>query len=138
MDIVFSANNNEEIMVMPIVPPEINIGAPQDHEDFESVAGKIKLIGEIGLRTLSLESFWPVNKNYAFVRPGSEKDGWKYVDFFEKWRAKKVPMRVIVTTKDGHKRLNMACLVNNFSYAIDKVGDIKYTLEIEEYRFVTG
>lgn len=137
MDIIVSANNNEEVLVLPIVPPNISISIPQDHEDFDSIQGKIKLIGPMGLRTLTLESFFPVNKNYSFIRPGSEKDGWQYVNFFEKWRAKRVPMRIIITSKDDHKRLNMPFVVNDFSWAIDRIGDIKYTLTIEEYRFVT-
>lgn len=138
MDIIFSANNNEEVMILPIVPPDIQVSTPQEHEDFDGINGRLKLIGNMGLRTMTIESFFPVNKNYTFTKPGSIKDGWKYVEFFKKWRAKKVPMRVIVTTKDSAKRLNMACVINDFSWAVDKVGDITYTLEIEEYKFVTG
>ena len=44
-------------------------------------------------------------------------------------------MRVIITTDDGSTRLNMACLVNNLSWNVDKAGDIRYLLDVEEYRF---
>lgn len=138
VDIIFSANNNAEVMVLPIVPPDIQVSEPQDNEDFDGINGKLKLIGNMGLRTMTIESFFPVGKDYSFIRPGSIKDGWQYVEFFRRWRAAKVPIRVIITTKDSAKRLNMACVVNDFSWAVDKVGDIKYTLEIEEYKFVTG
>lgn len=135
MDIVFSANNNEEVMILPIIPPEIEIEIPQENEDFNAVNGKLKLIGNAGLMTLTIESFWPVDKNYTWAKPGSDKNGWNYVSFFKKWRDKKVPMRIVITTDDGATRLNMACLVNKLNWSVDKTGDIKYTLEIVEYKF---
>ena len=135
MDIIFSANNNEEVLVFPVVPPDLGPAISQDNEVFEAVTGRMKLIGNMGLMTLSIESFWPVNKNYPWVRPGSEADGWLYVTFFDKWRKKKVPMRVIITTDDGATRLNMACLVNSLEWQVDRVGDIQYKLSVEEYRF---
>jgi len=135
MDIIFSANNNEEVFVFPVVPPDLGPVIPQEHEDFDAVTGRMKLIGNMGLMTLSIESFWPVNKNYPWVRPGSEADGWLYVKFFDRWRKKKVPMRVIITTDDGQTRLNMACLINNLEWKVDRVGDIRYKLSVEEYRF---
>ena len=135
MDIIFSANNNEEVFVFPVVPPDLGPIISQDNEDFEAVSGRMKLIGNMGLMTLSIESFWPVNKNYPWVRPGSEADGWLYVTFFDKWRKAKVPMRVIITTDDGATRLNMACVVNSLEWQVDWVGDIQYKLSVEEYRF---
>lgn len=135
MDIIFSANNNEEIMIFPIVPPGIEITEEQNNEDFDALTGTMKLIGEMGLRKLSISSFWPVNKNYPFVKTGSLDDGNKYVEFFQKWRKKKVPVRVIMTAKSGYAVLNMACVVNSFTYSYDKVGDIQYSLDVEEYRF---
>lgn len=135
MDIIFSANNNEEIMVFPVVPPDTGPEIPQENEDFNGMNGKLKLIGNMGLRTLQISSFWPVRKNYSFVRPGAEEDGWRYVKFFEKWREKKVPVRVIITTDNGATRLNMACVVNRLKWSVDRVGDIVYLLEVEEYRF---
>ena len=135
MDIIVSANNNEDVLVFPIVPPGVGPEIPQENEDFNSVKGKLKLIGKMGTRTLIIESFWPVDKNYRFVRPGSEPDGWQYVTFFEKWREKQVPIRIILVTDDGAARLNMACVVNDLKWTLDKVGDIQYRLDIEEYIF---
>lgn len=135
MDIIFSANNNEEIMIFPVVPVDVEITDVQNNEDFNSISGTMKLIGEMGLRKLNISSLWPVNKNYSFVKAGSEKDGRKYIKFFEKWRGKKVPLRVILISSDRKKILNMACVINSLTYVFDKVGDIQYSLEVEEYRF---
>ncbi len=89
MDIIFSANNNEEVLVFPVVPPDLGPAISQDNEDFEAVTGRMKLIGNMGLMTLSIESFWPVNKNYPWVRPGSEAERLALCNFFDKWRKKK-------------------------------------------------
>lgn len=134
MDIVFSANNREQVMVLPVVPPDISIEVPQDNEDFDSIKGAIKLIGNMGLTKLSISSFFPVH-NYKWLATGSTSDGWAYVKFFEKYRKEKLPFRCVITTKDGATRLNIACVVNSFSYSVDSVGDINYSLDIEEYRF---
>ena len=135
MDIIFSANNNEEVMIFPFVPPDFEITDEQNNEDFDGISGKMKLIGEKGLKKLTISSFFPVNKEYTFVKAGSERDGRKYIEFFDKWRNQKVPFRVVITSKDGRCILNMACVVNSITYHYDKVGDIQYTLDIEEYRF---
>ena len=56
----------------------------------------------------------------------------EYVDFLEKYRDLKIPIRIIVV--DRYKVvLNMLCRYK-FTYALrDKAGDIPYTLEIKEY-----
>ena len=75
MDIIFSANNNEEVMIFPVVPPDFEITDEQNNEDFDGISGKMKLIGEKGLKKLTISSFFPVNKEYTFVKAGSERDG---------------------------------------------------------------
>lgn len=137
MDIVVSANNNQEILVFPVVPPDTGaIEKPAKNEIFETInQGELNLIGNLGLRSLSIDSFFP-NKPYSWIKKGSLANGWAYVDFFDRWRAARVPIRIVITTKDGQERLNMPCTVENFTHVLDKAGDIKYTLELKEYSFV--
>lgn len=138
MDIVFSVNNNEKIMILPVVPvgmPEIN--SPQENEEFDGINGKLNLQGNMGLKTVSISSFFP-NKKYSFAKAGSSSNGWDYVSFFETYRKKKLPFRIVVTTSKGKKVLNIPVTVDNFSYSVDKIGDIPYTLELKEYPIVTG
>ena len=135
MDIVFSANNRAEIIVLPVVPPDISIEQAQANETYTGLSMDLNIIGNVGLRTLEISSFFPVNKNYYFQKANSNADGHDYVDFFERWRGKHVPIRIVIT-EGVVERLNMACTVDSFTHSTDKVGDINYTLTLREYVFV--
>jgi hypothetical protein len=137
MDIVFSANNNEEIMILPVVPNDIPIQQGQENEQFQTMNnGTLNLIGELGLRSLSIQSFFPVHA-YRWIKKGASSDGWSYIEFFKKWRKKRVPMRIIITSSTGKEILNMACTIDDFEYGEKRNGDIAYSLSIREYRFVS-
>lgn len=134
-NIIFSANNNEEVMILPVVP-EIEIDKPQNNEQFETINnGIINLIGDEGLRSFPITSIFPSQK-YPWLKPGSLADPFKYVNFFNKWRTRKVPIRIVASKLDGTEWFNMACLIDEFTYKMRRNGDIEYTLEISEYRFV--
>lgn len=134
-NIIFSANNNEEVIVLPIVP-EIEVDKTQYNEEFETINnGTINLIGDEGLRSFSITSIFP-SQNYSFLKPGSMAEPFKYVEFFNKWRSRKVPIRVVTSRPDGIEWFNMPCLIDDFTYKLRRNGDIEYTLDISEYRFV--
>jgi hypothetical protein len=138
LNIVFSANNLEEILTLPIIPSEFVI--PEiinKNEEFEIIGGvdgvgALNLIGLGGLRTLSIASFFP-NKYYSFAKV--QVDGYKCVNFFKKWSKKRVPIRIIVTDTNGKKMLNMACTIESFISGVDYAGDFPYTLELKEFVF---
>lgn len=136
MDIVFSANNRQEVMIIPVVPNDIGVEHAQNNETYTGLSMDLNIIGNLGLRTLELSSIFPVNKNYKFLKANANTDGWAYVDFFNRWRAKKVPIRIVITKGNGEDWLNMACTVDGFSYSVDKAGDIVYSLSLREYVFV--
>lgn len=137
LNIVFIAN--EESVTIPIVPsklPEINV--PQANDTFNAITGDLNIIGVMGLRTFTLSSFFPVDKQYHFRRAGSLTDGNKYVEFFNKYRTELIPLRVIMAYDDGAEMLNMACTIDNFVYYLDAANDISYTLDCREYKFIEG
>lgn len=124
-------------MVFPVVNNEgIDIQSPQTNGSFDSTQGEMNTIGPMGLRTLTVESFFPTH-NYPWIRPKSNADGWNYVNLIEAGRRRYIPFRVIILNNDGSAILNMACTVDNFSYRRNRAGDIAYTLELREYRFMT-
>ncbi len=136
MDIVFIANNNEIIHILPIVPPGIPIDSPRKNEVFDSMnRGEFKLIGHMGLKTVSISSFFP-NRYYPFIKKGASTRAKDYIDFFEEWSDKKAPIRIVMTTKNGEEVLNLPVVVDNFNHSYDKVGDVNYTLDLSEYNFV--
>ncbi|WP_353096241.1 hypothetical protein [Tissierella praeacuta] len=136
-NIVFSANNNEEVMVLPVVP-EIEVNKPQNNEQFETLNnGTINLIGDEGLRTFSITSIFPSRK-YSWLKPGSIAEPFKYIDFFNKWRNAKVPLRVVTSRYDGREWFNIPCTIDDFTFKQRKNGDVEYTLNVTEYRIIGG
>lgn len=134
MDILFSANNFEEVIRLPVIPSSLEINEPWNNEEFETIGqGTLRLIGLRGLRTLSIESFFPL-KEYPFAK--DHRNGWEYVQFFRKWRDKRVPIRIIITLDDGSEMLNMPVVVDDFTYGLDNAGDIPYSLSLTEFVFV--
>ena len=136
MDIVVSANNGETALILPILPENMpELVEMWNNNTFESINNDINLIGTKGLRTVTLQSFFPVNKNYKFQRAGSEKDGWKYVAFFQKYADLRVPIRMIFLD-DMQELSNMAYTIERFTAQINRRKDINYTVELKEYRFI--
>lgn len=136
MDIVLSANNGEEEKVLPIVPSDINIEETMKNESFETInGGEIILIGNIGLRRLNIDSIFP-NQKYTWIKKGASHDGWSYIKFIKKWKEKRMPIRLVITSKDGEEVINIAAAIDSLSYSLDSVGDIAYSLGLIEYRFI--
>ena len=131
MNIVVSVNNNKEVLVFPIIPNDINLNNPSKNEEFQTInAGTLNIIGDKGLRTTSISSIFPKNKE-KWAKSGSV-EGMKYIDFFNKY--KKIPIRLVISLDSGKEWVNMLCLVENFIYNISKnTENIKYTLELKEY-----
>lgn len=134
-DIIISANNNEEILVWPIVP-EVSVSSPQNNEEFQTAdRGSMNLIGELGLRQFTIDSIFPNAGAYLPMRPGSVAYPFTYVNFINKWRIEKVPFRVVASRPDGRVWFNIPMLVDSFEYTLLKGGSIKYTLTLKEYVF---
>lgn len=132
MDIIFSINNNESVKVIP-VPAEIKIENPFEHATFDGLKGPLAIIGERGLRSFSLSSYFPIRKTTA-IRPGADADAVGYVEWFEESRDRKLPMRVIIVYDNGLK-INMACLIADFTHWVQRNGDIGYEMQVIEYVF---
>lgn len=138
MDIILSYNNNEVALVFPVVPNDMpEIVSPQANGSFESVNGEMNTIGPTGLRSLSIESIFPTH-DYPWLRPNASSDGWRYVELIEAGRRRGIPFRVILLGDGGEEIVNMPCTVDSFAYHRDRAGDVAYSLELREYRFMTG
>lgn len=134
MEIVFSVNNFEDMRRLPVIPADLSIGQPWKNEEFETASkGDLNLIGLSGLRTLTIESIFPMRK-YPFAK--EHRPGWEYVSFFRVWRSRRVPFRLIITADDGREILNMPCTIEDFTFGLDRAGDIKYNMSIKEFMFV--
>lgn len=132
VDIFISINNREQVIQLPIVPREFQIGSPHGNETFKTISqGEIKLIGLRELKTLSIASFFPA-KDYPFSRNKTYK-AWEYVEIIESWADRRKPIRVIITDTP----INLAMTIDNFEYGPrDGSGDVYYTLSLSEFKFI--
>lgn len=135
MDIIFSANNNEQVLTLPIIPENMpELSQIYKNSTFESINGELNLIGTKALRTVSFSCFFP-NKKYSFIRPKSKEDCWVYVSFFNKYASNRMPIRMILVDNNNREISNMAYTVESFNCFVDRQGDIQYSLDLKEYRF---
>lgn len=83
--VYFSANNGEEIMVLPIVPATLpELVQEFGNQEFETNEFDLTLIGKKKRRTATMDFLLPVNKNYRSINSEASADGRDYIDFFEK------------------------------------------------------
>lgn len=134
MDIVFSINNNAEIMVLPIAP-EWEISEDQANETYNGLSFNIRMIGNPGLRTLEISSFFP-SKKYPFVNPYADINPQAYIDFFRRIKTGRIPARIVITDKQSVERLNMAVSIDNFVYKYRTNGDADFSVSMTEYIFL--
>lgn len=134
LDIVFSINNNAEIMVLP-VSPEWEIAEDQGNETYNGLSFNIRMIGNPGLRTMELSSFLP-SKRYPFVNPYADINPQAYIDFFRRIKSDKIPARIVITDRQSVERLNMAVSIDNFTYQYRANGDADFSLSMTEYIFL--
>lgn len=134
MDIFLSINRREEVIQLPIVPPELEVSFPWGNETFQTInQGEIKMIGLEGLKSITIESFFPA-KEYPFARDRTYRS-WEYVSIIKRWMRQRVPIRVVTT--NTHLPINLPMTIDNFSYkSQDGSGDVYYTLSLSEFKFV--
>ena len=96
MDIYLSVNNREQVIRLPVLPPEFTVSKPHSNEVFETVTrGQLKLIGRPSLKSISWDSFFPV-RDYPFLRDRSYK-AFGYLYVIDTWIQQKLPIRLIIT-----------------------------------------
>ncbi len=135
VEIYTSANNGEEILTFPLPPKDLpDIVHTFKHEAFETNDKELTLIGNEGRKTLNIQVLLPCNKKYRFINGSAPEDGRAFVDFWEKWCKRKVPMRLVITD-DCDEILNIGYTINSFKWHYDKKKDIVAELDIAEYVF---
>lgn len=136
--VIFSINNNEEVLVLPMVPTDFGPDSAQNNDTFQGLSRDYNTIGTMGLWQMSWSGIFPVGHRYGFMPKDAEADGWKCVSFFERNRPRKLPFRIILLDSGGVCRLNSPCTVDDFGWRVQRNGDISYSISVREYRFVSG
>ena len=144
-----------ESMILPVVP-QIKYPKNANIDGYEGIKENYNVAGKKKLETIEWSSIFPVNKNYSFQKAGSHTNGYDYVDFLTDRQIGQKPFRLIsfetrtlsnmatstlidVVSRDVKWdtilkiHFNGLVLVKDFDYHTDTVGDIKYTLTLEEF-----
>lgn len=129
-----SWNNREEVLRLPINPSSFEISVNNiNHIININDIGEINLIGKSGLKKITIESFFPAN-DYDFVQYRGYPSPNECIKLIEKWRLSQRPIRLVITQTP----INDAFAIEEFKYSQkDSTGDIYFTLELKEYRFLT-
>lgn len=132
MEIWLSFNNNEETHQLPVLPPTVEVDVDNLNTTVNiSQLGDINLIGKSGLKSMTIESFFP-NQDYPFITTANRHDPYNYVGSIERWRTSGKPIRAVVTDTP----INLAMAIESFTYGErDGSGDVYYVLELKEYVF---
>ena len=131
MDIYLSVNNREEVLRLPVLPPEFTVSMGRNNEVFDTVSqGQLKLIGASALKTISWSSFFPC-RDYPFLCDRSDT-AFGYLYTIDTWYEKKLPIRLIITDTP----INMAVTIDDFSYTIGRDGDMKYSITLSEVKLI--
>lgn len=133
MEVWLSFRNNEDRFQLPVTPSGYGVTRSKDNKTVNiNSLGDIKLIGKEGLRSLTIESFFPAH-DYKFIDSTEVWEPFQYVEMIEKWEETTEPIRVIYTDTP----INYAMSIESFEWKEqDGTGDVYFTLSLEEYIFV--
>lgn len=133
MDYYLSFNNNAERLRLPVIPSAFELSVPNQNTTVNITnLGEINLIGKSGLATITIESFFP-NQEYPFCLYSGFPKPYEFIKTLLKWKESGKPIRLIITNSP----INYAMAIESISYSEqDGTGDVYFTLELKEYRFV--
>ncbi len=128
------SNDKKESLQLPVAPQTYKISGSNNNTAVDiTTGGELNMIGKSQLSTISLESFFPA-QHYYFCQYSGFPAPYDCVKLIEKWRKSGSPIRLIITQTN----VNMAASIESFEYGEqDGTGDVYFTLELKEYRFVT-
>ena len=134
MNYYLSFNNNEERIRLPVIPSSFEVSIPHQNTTVNITnLGEINLIGKTGLMSMTIESFFPAQQ-YSFCLYNDFLKPYEYIKQLLMWKNSGKPIRVIVTGTP----INYAMAIENLIYSeVDGTGDVYFTLELKEYKFIS-
>ncbi len=133
MNIIMADVSLSTILFVPVVRVDTPINRDGDVEELNSTDGHFAIINNQKLMTISWESIFPVGHSYNFIHRRALLNGWQYVDFLNLMKRFRLPIRLIISTERTHRRLwNSLVSIEKFSYHLDEVGDISYSISLKE------
>jgi nucleoid-associated protein YgaU len=137
MQFWLSIDNNRDRIQLPVNPPEIRVNAGYMWTDVNiNQLGDYSLPAGHSLTEISLTSFFPRDYNPSYCEYENIPDPWSLVKKLGEWKESKKPIRLIVTGTNG--RINYAMTIRKFEFweQAGSPGDVYFTLDLKEYRFI--
>lgn len=124
--------NDEEALKLPVLPSSFEMSCVRNNEVITiNSLGEINLLGKRGLQSISISSLFP-KQQYYFAEK-IEFAPYEYVKKIKKWLDDgDIVIFLITDTK-----INLTCVIESFVYGEnDASGDVSYTIEFKEYRYI--
>jgi LysM repeat protein len=129
-----SYGNQQQVIHLPVNPPEIKIGDAAGGKTYEvSGLGEINIIQSPKLKDISFESFFPA-VSYPFLASKTWIDPVFYVMVILDWMEKKHPIRFVYTGATFDVNLPMSIEKFEWKEAAGS-GDIEYSISLKEFAF---
>ena len=130
--IELSANNRKEVIKLLINPQKVEFTDSQNNQQITLLdVGTATLLGEKGVISCSLSSFFPSSKSPFYKRFGGKRSPKACKKLVKKWKDNKTIVRLIITDLD----INLAMSIDQFDYSqAEGDYDIYYTIKLTEYR----
>lgn len=133
MAIRFFFEYSNLIVQLPVNPEALIINSDSNNQGIEIVKlGDASILRDIKLKTCEVKSFFPVNSEPPYVLTKGLFQGPQfYIDFFDRVRKDKKPMRFTVSDMP----VNMLVSIESFDYG-KQAGDedMQYKLKLKEYK----
>ena len=122
-------------LILPVVPADLpKVSNPQNNETFSSVLGDLRIIGTLGLRSVTLDTIAPTHADkYPWSNPAGAS-GKQLVNYLRKAQMTYQPLRLAIFYSNGSEYLSMQCLVDSFEYYADNAKDFHYSVSFTDYR----
>ena len=119
-----------DAIMLPVSPETYEINYPQNSETVNvNAIGDINLLGHRGLKSVTLESFFP-DQEYGFCVSTPQMSPEEYIHQLADWKNKNQKLYF----KAGDT-VNFLCTITNLTYSQkDATGDIYFSVELTEYR----
>lgn len=117
---------------LPHIPPDFSIDGGIEVEEVATLDGKITIPNAKTLKTFTINALFPV-KQYPWINKNANMSGWDYLRYFTDAMNNMDIMKIYVVNRNGLTLLYMKCIIESFTYHIDRRGDIVYSLTVKEY-----
>ncbi|MED0670202.1 LysM peptidoglycan-binding domain-containing protein [Aneurinibacillus aneurinilyticus] len=136
-----SFNNNAEWFQFSVNPPEIRVESGYNWTNINlTQSGEYTVPSGHPLTKISFSSFFPRDYNSSYCEYDVIPKPTEFTDKISRWKETKRPVRFKVIGFGGRSTgLNYAMCITRFDFweQAGSPGDIYFTLEMQEYRFIT-